>query len=1672
MKNLFFSFLLFTFLINYAQSTYIPDTNFEIELANLGYDDGSLNHSVPTANISGVTYLYIPSKGISDLTGIEDFTSLTFLNCASNNLTTLDISNNLLLNNLICTGNNLTSLDVSNNTALILLSVINNNLASLNLSTNLLLESLYASNNLLTSLDLSLQPSLAELVCDNNLLTSLTVKNGNNSAIPNADFSVINNPNLLCIEVDNATYSTTNWTNIDAQTTFRNNCALTYVPDNNFEQELINLGYDTVLDDYVFTEDIEQIYNLNIASKGISDLTGITDFSQLRYLYVNNNLLTSLDVSQNSFLIYLNCSNNQITSLNLGSASGLGLVNCNTNLLNSLDVSNLFGLQNLNCSNNNLTNLNINNNTLLKYLYCGDNQLTNLNINSNSQLIYLSCVNNQISNLDISNNLLLTNLSCRNNQLTTLDTSVNVALSELVCGYNQITSLDLSTNIALTSLFCQNNQLTDLNIKNGNNTLITNSNYNTVNNSNLYCIQVDNSTYSNNNWFQSDTYSIFRNSCAKTYVPDDNFEQALIDDGLDNNPILDDYIYTDVANMTTGLYLSSKNISDLTGLEDFTSLVLLNLNDNNLTSIDLSVLSNLLYLYLNNNLLTDLDLSTNTSLFQLTCTGNQLTELDLNNNNLLNILHCDQNQLTELDLSSNSQLGVLLCDQNQLTRLNFKNGNNSLVLNSNFKANANPNLLCIEVDDVTYSNTTWTNIDATASFSTNCHYDETYVPDNNFEQELINLGYDTVLDDYVLTDNINTITAINLSAKGIADLTGIEDFIALETLLCVGNSLTSIDISNNINLLSLNCQSNNITTINTSANLFLDTLNCSSNTITNLDFTQNTFLADLDCSNNVLTNLNVSNNTNLSNLDCSNNQIGGLNLTTNTNLAGLDCSHNLLIGLLLTNGNNTAITDATFDATFNASLTCIEVDDEIYSTSNWTNIDYHASFANNCHYGETYVPDDNFEQELINLGYDTILDDYVITANINTVGFLDVSFKSIADLTGIGDFTVLTQLLCNNNMLINLDLGNNTLLNYVNCSFNNLSDVYISSPSLNYLSASNNQLLDIDLSGKLFLTYVELQNNSLNSLNIKNGNNTIITNFNITTNPNLFCVQVDDIAYSTTNWINKDAHTFYNTNCNYPSIWRTGHWINGIPTLTKNAIIDDDYNTGAFGSIDASQLNINSGKNVTISPNSYIRIDTHITNNGDFVIEHEGSFLQLQDIGLVSGTGNYLVKSKTTQLIDADRFTYFSSPTASETLNTFSSWANMNNVYSFNATLQAWNPELPSNMMLQAKGYAIKGQPDVGQYPFNGETNFNGYFNNGIYTVPLHFTPGDPLLDDDNALIGNPYPSAVSASLLLNNNANANAFYFWTHTSLLGSGGYIADDYAIWNRSGGIASTSGSPAPTGYIASCQGFFVTALGSGTFTFDNSVRVSANNNDFRRLANGQDDKIWLNLTNDDGYFNQILLNFSTEGTVNFDAKLDATRFETGNAISFYSNGLNQERFAIQALPSLLNQEVIPLGYEINNETINSMEISIDHFENFNEVDIYLKDNLLNITHDLTQSNYQFNVNNGIFNTRFELLLNRSSLGYEDYNNNNEKIVIINQEDSSIKVSTQNQSTIIEFIAYDILGKQIISIKPNLSSFIIKNNYSSQNKDVNIKQGTVLFIKAKLENGQILNTKFIKN
>ncbi len=1124
MKTFTLAVFLMCFTLSNAQTTNIPDSNFEQALIDLGFDT-VLDGSVLTANINTITTLNVNSKNISNLTGIEDFTALETLVCYTNQLTSLNVSQNTNLVNLFCAINLLTNLDVSNNTALKNLSCFTNQLTGLDLTQNTLLTDLNCANNQITSLDINNNTDLLNLTCFTNQLTSLNtslntnltsllcaanqitgldlsqnsnltvlscfsnqlqvldIKNGTNNTISMANFNASNNPNLSCIEVDNVLYSTTYWTNIDPASSFSVSCQ-TYVPDNNFEQALIDLGYDTILDDYVTTSNINGVTSLSIINKNISDLTGIEDFTALQSLNCGNNNLSSLDVSYNPSLNILYCNNNNISSLDLSNNPSLKILSCFLNGLLTLNISNNALLESLDGYSNNLLTLDVTNNTALNFLRCNSNNLSSLDVSNNALLNHLTCSALNLSSLDVSNNSLLEVLSCGANNLTSLNLSNNPLLRNFDCNNNNISTLDLSNNLALIDFSCSLNNLTSLNIKNGNN--INLNSFYATNNPNLTCIEVDNVPYSTANWTNIDPQTSFEADCNNIYtsIPDDNFEQALINLGYDT--VLDNSVRTSNIYYITNLDISSRGIGDLTGLENFASLQNFNCASNLITNLDVSDKTALTTLNCSYNQLTSLNIQNNILLTNLECSNNGLSNLDTSFNTVLEDLNCNSNSLTSLDLSSNTALINLNVSSNPLTSLNIKNGTNTNIIS--FDATFNNNLTCIEVDDAAYSIANWTNIDPASSFNTNCHYYDTYVPDNNFEQALIDLGYDTVLDDYVTTSNINGVTSLSIINKNISDLTGIEDFIGLQQLQCNTNNLTSLNISNNTLLYNLNCSYNNISSLNISNNTLLYTLICSSNNISVLDVSNNTFLNVLACSSNNLTTLELSNNTQLRYLYCRSNQLSVLNVK---------------------NGNNTNVID--FEAANNPNLTCIEVDDATYSTTNWNNIDPASSFSNNCHYYDTYVPDNNFEQALIDLGYDTVLDDYVLTTNINTISYLDVSFKNITDLTGIEGFRDLEELRCYNNQITNLDVSQNSTLFILRCGVNQLTS------------------LDVSQNGDLY--DLRCHTNQLTTLNVKNGNNSSFTVFNATNNPNLTCIEVDDVAYSTTNWTNIDAQTAFSINC-------------------------------------------------------------------------------------------------------------------------------------------------------------------------------------------------------------------------------------------------------------------------------------------------------------------------------------------------------------------------------------------------------------------------------------------------------------------------------------------------------------------------------------------------------------
>ena len=236
----------------------------------------------------------------------------------------------------------------------------------------------------------------------------------------------------------------------------------TYVPDDSFETALINLGYDTILDDYVLTSNITNVSNLDISFSGIADLTGIEDFVSLTTLNCNNNIISYLDLSSSPNLGNLICSDNQLTSLVLANNLSIFQFRCENNNLSTLDLSTVSVTFDLDCSFNQLTSLDLSGCYNLFTLNCSNNLLDSLDVSMLTSLFGLFCSENNIKELDVSNNIFLIGLYCDKNQLHTLDISHGNLQNVSHDGWSYM--FDVRTN----PLNCIKVAATDLNWANSN----------------------------------------------------------------------------------------------------------------------------------------------------------------------------------------------------------------------------------------------------------------------------------------------------------------------------------------------------------------------------------------------------------------------------------------------------------------------------------------------------------------------------------------------------------------------------------------------------------------------------------------------------------------------------------------------------------------------------------------------------------------------------------------------------------------------------------------------------------------------------------------------------------------------------------------------------------------------------------------------------------------------------------------------------------------------------------------------------------------------------------------------------------------------------------------------------------------------------------------------------
>ncbi len=274
----------------------------------------------------------------------------------------------------------------------------------------------------------------------------------------------------------------------------------------------------------------------------------------------------------------------------------------------------------------------------------------------------------------------------------------------------------------------------------------------------------------------------------QTFVPDDNFEHFLethdanmnvvpvgdpnsLGNGIDNDNLV---TTAKIAQLTT-LLIAGENMTDLTGIEDFSALELLNCNNNQITSLNIGNNTSLKILRANTNLLTNLDISQNFNLEVVDVSYNQITDLDVSQNRQLLSLSIAGNSFNNIDVSSLSNLEVLNGSDNNISQIDVS---------------GNPALKVLFVNN---------NLLASLDISQNANLEELECAGNQLTS--IDVSNNPGLISMVCNNNMLSVLDVSLNPD-------------LEALNCAGNQITALDLSHNPDLIVLFANNNQLTSLN------------------------------------------------------------------------------------------------------------------------------------------------------------------------------------------------------------------------------------------------------------------------------------------------------------------------------------------------------------------------------------------------------------------------------------------------------------------------------------------------------------------------------------------------------------------------------------------------------------------------------------------------------------------------------------------------------------------------------------------------------------------------------------------------------------------------------------------------------------------------------------------
>jgi hypothetical protein len=423
-------------------------------------------------------------------------------------------------------------------------------------------------------------------------------------------------------------------------------------------------------------------------------------------------------------------------------------------------------------------------------------------------------------------------------------------------------------------------------------------------------------------------------------------------------------------------------------------------------------------------------------------------------------------------------------------------------------------------------------------------------------------------------------------------------------------------------------------------------------------------------------------------------------------------------------------------------------------------------------------------------------------------------------------------------------------------------------------------------------------------------------------------------------------------------------------------------------------------------------------------------------------------------------------------------------------TYAAWRYLSNTGTLASGLGFTMKGS-GVGD-PVNDVQNyvFTGKPNNGSISTPI--TVGY------NALVGNPYPSAIDANEFITDNSSSigGTLYFWIHYT--SNFTHILEDYeggyATYNLTGGNAAVtppttvdgqdisglgSSSLIPGQYIPVAQGFFVNASASGgNVMFENDQRIfereTTTNSIFLRTgdspypsdhdAGGREDsikRVRIRFMSPDGSHRPLLLGFDPKNraTDGIDYGFDGIHSD-----EFIPNDMawiiDDQQYVIQGVGRFNNNKRFPLGIFLTTE--GDIKIGLEALENFEkEIDVFIHDALLDTYTRINDDPFKMSLDIDDYIDRFWLTFKSEEKEEEDEEDEEEVTAdpSINVLENTIVSFLSKTNEIYIHVPDDVNVKQVYLINilgQSVNSWNVFNtNFSTETKIPvkNITDGTYI-------------------